>query len=72
MLAHDLGTSGNKATLFDTSGQLVASSVYSYIVNQLQNVIILKLVYRLEINFSSFFFSIFKVDSLYYVPARKS
>ena len=30
MLAHDLGTSGNKTTLFDTSGQLVASSVYSY------------------------------------------
>lgn len=30
LLAHDLGTSGNKATIFDTDGHLVASSVYTY------------------------------------------
>ena len=30
ILAHDLGTSGNKATLFSESGALVASEVYSY------------------------------------------
>lgn len=30
LLAHDLGTSGNKATLFSTEGQLIKSSVYSY------------------------------------------
>ena len=30
ILAHDLGTSGNKATLFDTSGELVASTTASY------------------------------------------
>jgi xylulokinase len=30
LLAHDLGTSGNKATLFDTEGRLVKSVVYSY------------------------------------------
>lgn len=30
LLAHDLGTSGNKATLFDFSGQLVASAVCGY------------------------------------------
>ena len=30
ILAHDLGTSGNKATLFDTDGHLVKSTVYSY------------------------------------------
>jgi xylulokinase len=30
LLAHDLGTSGNKATLYDTSGKLAASAVYSY------------------------------------------
>ncbi len=30
ILAHDLGTSGNKATLFDTDGNLVKSTVFSY------------------------------------------
>ena len=30
ILAHDLGTSGNKATLFSEEGALVASEVYSY------------------------------------------
>ena len=30
ILAHDLGTSGNKATLFDAGGRLVQSTVYSY------------------------------------------
>ncbi len=30
LLAHDLGTSGNKATLFDLSGRLVASAVCEY------------------------------------------
>jgi xylulokinase len=30
LLAHDLGTSGNKATLFTTEGLLVKSQVYSY------------------------------------------
>lgn len=30
ILAHDLGTSGNKATLFSAEGQLIGSEVYSY------------------------------------------
>lgn len=30
ILAHDLGTSGNKATLFDTDGNLIKSAVFSY------------------------------------------
>lgn len=30
ILAHDLGTSGNKATLFDEDGKLVKSAVYPY------------------------------------------
>lgn len=30
ILAHDLGTSGNKATLFDTEGNLIKSTVFSY------------------------------------------
>lgn len=30
ILAHDLGTSGNKATLFDLNGNLCASDVYGY------------------------------------------
>jgi xylulokinase len=30
ILAHDLGTTGNKATLFDTAGQAVASTFESY------------------------------------------
>ncbi|MFV0363977.1 MAG: xylulokinase [Suipraeoptans sp.] len=30
LLAHDLGTSGNKATLFSTTGKLIGSSVHSY------------------------------------------
>jgi xylulokinase len=30
ILAHDLGTSGNKATLFSSEGQLIGSEVYSY------------------------------------------
>lgn len=33
LLAHDLGTSGNKATLFTTNGELVRSTVYSYGLN---------------------------------------
>lgn len=33
LLAHDLGTSGNKATLFTTEGTLVKSIVYSYNTN---------------------------------------
>ena len=30
LLAHDLGTSGNKATLFTIDGQLIKSSVSGY------------------------------------------
>lgn len=30
VLAHDLGTSGNKATLFDTDGNLIKSTVFAY------------------------------------------
>ena len=30
IIAHDLGTSGNKATLFTTEGELLASAVYPY------------------------------------------
>lgn len=30
LLAHDLGTSGNKVTLFSTEGKLIGSEVYSY------------------------------------------
>ena len=30
ILAHDLGTSGNKATLFDEDGKFIKSAVYSY------------------------------------------
>lgn len=30
ILAHDLGTSGNKATLFDTDGRLIASEIREY------------------------------------------
>lgn len=30
LLAHDLGTSGNKATLFTTKGEMVKSEVYAY------------------------------------------
>lgn len=30
LLAHDLGTSGNKATLYDTEGRLVDSAIYTY------------------------------------------
>jgi xylulokinase len=30
ILAHDLGTSGNKATLFSTEGKMVCSEVYNY------------------------------------------
>lgn len=33
LIAHDLGTSGNKATLFSTDGELVKSAVYGYPVN---------------------------------------
>ncbi len=36
LLAHDLGTSGNKATLFSTEGQLIASCTYNYDVYYLQ------------------------------------
>lgn len=31
ILAHDLGTTGNKATLYDASGQLVGSASYPYV-----------------------------------------
>ena len=30
IIAHDLGTSGNKATLFSEEGQLIGSTVYAY------------------------------------------
>ena len=30
ILAHDLGTSGNKATLFSTEGKLIDSRVFAY------------------------------------------
>jgi xylulokinase len=30
ILAHDLGTTGNKATLYDSDGQVRASAVYGY------------------------------------------
>ncbi|GAH36353.1 unnamed protein product, partial [marine sediment metagenome] len=30
ILAHDLGTTGNKASLFDSSGKAIASSFYGY------------------------------------------
>ena len=30
ILAHDLGTSGNKATLFSEEGQMITSEVFSY------------------------------------------
>lgn len=36
ILAHDLGTSGNKATLFDTDGSILASTQYSYATSYLQ------------------------------------
>ena len=29
ILAHDLGTSGNKATLFSEDGKLIASQIYT-------------------------------------------
>ena len=37
LLAHDLGTSGNKATLFDTDGQMVASQTSAYDTNYFNN-----------------------------------
>jgi xylulokinase len=37
LLAHDLGTSGNKATLFDTDGQMVASRTGTYDTNFFNN-----------------------------------
>lgn len=36
ILAHDLGTSGNKATLYDIEGMLCVSSVYRYKTNYLK------------------------------------
>lgn len=30
LIAHDLGTTGNKATLFTDRGELINSAVYSY------------------------------------------
>ena len=30
LLAHDIGTSGDKATLFSTEGQLIASQIAEY------------------------------------------
>ena len=37
LLAHDLGTSGNKATLFSEAGELVASKVAAYNTNYFNN-----------------------------------
>ena len=37
LLAHDLGTSGNKATLFSIEGQLIASCTYNYDVYYISN-----------------------------------
>jgi xylulokinase len=37
LLAHDLGTSGDKATLFDTDGNIIASSVNSYPAHYFNN-----------------------------------
>lgn len=37
LLAHDLGTSGNKATLFSVDGEIVASATYSYDVKWYNN-----------------------------------
>ena len=37
ILAHDLGTTGNKATLFDTDGKMVASEVFSYSTHYFNN-----------------------------------
>lgn len=37
ILAHDLGTSGNKATLFDVDGKMIKSCVYAYDVHFSQN-----------------------------------
>lgn len=37
LLAHDLGTSGNKATLFTTEGELVKSILYSYKTDYFNN-----------------------------------
>ena len=37
VLAHDLGTSGNKATLFDDEGKMVASCTESYITDYFNN-----------------------------------
>jgi xylulokinase len=36
ILAHDLGTTGNKASLFDDQGRLVASHTEHYPVNYAQ------------------------------------
>ena len=33
LLAHDLGTSGNKATLFSSDGKLIDSVTYHYSVS---------------------------------------
>ena len=33
IVAHDLGTTGNKATLFSTSGKMIKSTIFSYPVN---------------------------------------
>ena len=37
LLAHDLGTSGNKATLFTIDGQLIKSSVSGYKTHYFQD-----------------------------------
>ena len=37
ILAHDLGTSGNKATLFSSDGQLIRSSQYTYPTHYFHN-----------------------------------
>ncbi len=39
LLAHDLGTSGKKATLFSTEGQLIASCTYNYDVSYSHSVV---------------------------------
>lgn len=37
LLAHDIGTSGNKATLFTTDGEMVKSTTYPYETNYFNN-----------------------------------
>lgn len=36
IIAHDLGTTGNKATLYNKEGQLIGSAFYGYDVDYVQ------------------------------------